>query len=91
MRQLLQEFWYVLPGASVLHMDNQSAISVTKDPDHHGKMKHLDLRFYWLRDQVKGQQLVPRFIGTRDTPADIFTKALPREQMVRCREMLGLE
>ena len=91
MRQLLQEFGYVLPGASVLHMDNQSAISVTKDPDHHGRMKHLDLRFYWLRDQVKGQQLVPHFIGTRDMPADIFTKALPREQMVRCRAMLGLE
>ena len=25
-------------------MDNQSAIAVAKNPEHHGRMKHLDLR-----------------------------------------------
>ena len=46
MRQLLHEFGFTLSGPSTLAMDNQSAISVAKNPEHHGRMKHLDLRFY---------------------------------------------
>src|ERR1700759_2170227 len=79
MRHLLSEFGYSLPGPSVLHMDNQSAISVSKNPEHHGRMKHLDLRFYWLRDQVEAGILVPQFIGTNKMPADVLTKPLSRD------------
>ena len=72
-------------------MDNQSAISVSKNPEHHGCMKHLDLRLFWLRDEVEGKRIGPKFIGTNDMPADILTKALLQERVVRCREMFGLE
>ena len=90
MRQLLAELGFPLSGPSVLHMDNQSAINVAKNPEHHGRMKHLDLRFYWLRDVVESGEIVPHFIGTEAMPADILTKALPRERVVACGEMLGL-
>ena len=52
MRNILGEFGYNLTQPTTLHMDNQSAISVSKNPEHHGRMKHLDLRYYWLRDTV---------------------------------------
>ncbi|KZT16843.1 hypothetical protein NEOLEDRAFT_1023340, partial [Neolentinus lepideus HHB14362 ss-1] len=29
---------------SMLSIDNQSALAVAKNPEHHGCMKHLDLR-----------------------------------------------
>ncbi|KZT30331.1 hypothetical protein NEOLEDRAFT_1025576, partial [Neolentinus lepideus HHB14362 ss-1] len=29
---------------SMLYIDNQSALAVAKNPEHHGRMKHLDLR-----------------------------------------------
>lgn len=91
MRNLLQELGYSLSGPTVLHMDNQSAISVAKNPEHHGRMKHLDLRFFWLRDQVKAGLLVPRFVGTENMPADILTKALDVQRVERCRVSMGLE
>ena len=75
----------------MLHMDNQSAISVSKNPEHHGRMKHLDLRFYWLRDQVEAGLIAPEFIGTNDMPADCLTKALSKEGVEKCRVMMGLE
>jgi len=40
-------------AASTLKMNNQSAISVFKNSEHYDWMKHLDLCFYWLRDEVK--------------------------------------
>src|SRR5579859_93922 len=52
MRQLLTEFGIPIKEPSILRIDNQSAISVSKNPEHHGRMKHLDLRYFWLRDQV---------------------------------------
>jgi len=39
MRQLLNEFGFKLPAPLTLAMDNQSAISVAKNPEHHGHMK----------------------------------------------------
>jgi len=33
-------------GLSLLRMDNQSAIAVSKNPKHHGKMKHLSLHLF---------------------------------------------
>ena len=53
LRNLFQEIGYEIEGASSLYLDNQSAIAVSKNPEHHGRMKHLDLRHYWLRDVVK--------------------------------------
>ncbi|HVH80080.1 MAG TPA: Ty1/Copia family ribonuclease HI, partial [Stellaceae bacterium] len=91
MRNILTEFGYKLDSPSILNIDNQSAISVAKNPEHHGRMKHLDLRFYWLRDTVEAGHITPAFISTADQPADILTKPLAREKMVRCREMMGLE
>ena len=52
MCKLLQEISFKSNGPLTLHMDNQSAIQVVKHPEHHGRMKHLDLRWYlfafWL-------------------------------------------
>ena len=72
-------------------MDNQSSIQVAKNPEHHGRMKHLDLRFFWLRDQVKAGLLEPHFVGTENMPADILTKALDVARVERCRRSMGLE
>ena len=54
-------------------------------------MKHLDLRFFWLRDQVKAKLLVPKFVGTESMPADILTKPLDVARVERCRRSMGLE
>jgi hypothetical protein len=91
MRQLLSEFGYTLKQPSPLQIDNQSAISVAKNPEHHGRMKHLDLRYYWLRDQVEDGKVVPDFVPTKQQSADIFTKSLPRVDLERCRDQLGLQ
>ena len=45
MRNLLTELgYYVSDHPTILHMDNNSTISVAKNPEHFGRLKHLDLR-----------------------------------------------
>jgi len=93
MRQFLGELGYSSSSSSspsTLLMDNQSAISVSKNPEHHGRMKHLDLRWYWLRDAVDCGRIKPEFIPTEDMAADILTKSLMRPYVEKCRGLMGL-
>ncbi len=53
-------------------------------------MRHLDLRFFWLRDAVNNKSLGVKYTPTAEMPADILTKALPRAAVEKHREMMGL-
>ena len=90
LRSLFKEMGYDIKQPTTLCVDNQSALQVMKNPEHHGRMKHLDLRFYWLRDAVKAGLIDVRYISTKDMPADIITKALSRGVVEEMRRMLGL-
>ena len=41
-RSLLHDLGYSAATPTIFHIDNQSAIKVSKNPEHHGQMKHLD-------------------------------------------------
>ena len=90
MCQFMRELWYNVSGPSVLRMDNQSAIAVSKNPEHHGKMKHLSLRLFWLRDAVQDNLIAPTFVATEEMATDIFTKSLDRLKVQKLAKILGL-
>ena len=90
LRSFLEELGYEHSKPSTLYMDNQSAIVVAKNPEHHGRMKHLNRRLFWLRDQVEARVVQPVHIPTGLQPADILTKVLARPKVVEQRELLGL-
>jgi hypothetical protein len=91
MRNLLTEFGFNFTSPSPLFIDNNSAVTVAKNPEHHGRMKHLDLRFHWLRDTVEAGHISPIHIPTTSQAADIFTKPLKRQKIDVCLDLLGLQ
>lgn len=103
MRNLLMEIGYMSSGPSKLHlkdsfdsshelkMDSNSAIAVAKHPEHFSRMKHLDLRLHWLRDEVEKKHITPVHISTQEMPADMMTKALPAPAALKFRDMMGLK
>ena len=90
MRNLLSEFGFTLSSPSHLLIDNNSAVTVAKNPEHHGRMKHLDLRYHWLRDTVEAGLISPIHVPTTSQAADILTKALKRQKIDVCLGLLGL-
>jgi hypothetical protein len=90
MHQLLGELGFNVSKPSLLLLDNQSAIQVARNPKHHGHMKHLDLRFYWLRDVVVAGQIVICYVPTADMAADLLTKGLARLKVAAALPQLGL-
>jgi hypothetical protein len=80
MRSFLGELGYSFDAPLLLLVDNQSTIQVAHNPEHHGRMKHLDLRFFWLRNMVNSGVIAVRYIRTTDMAADLLTKALGLRQ-----------
>ena len=91
LRHLFDELGYPLPSSSTLFIDNMSAVSVAKNPEHYGRMKHLDLRYHWLKDVVESGIISPVHLAGSAMPADILTKALPRVKVEEFRLMMGLQ
>ena len=89
MRNLFTEMGFPI-RACPLYIDNQSAIQVAKNPQHHGRMKHLDLRYYWLRHTVAAGVLSLHYLPTAEMPADCLTKAFTKDKMAIARKQLGL-
>jgi hypothetical protein len=90
MCKLLLEMGFPADASSVLRIDNQTAISVAKHPEHYRCIKQLDLCYYWLCDEVDRQVISPVFVPTAEQPADILTKALPQVKVDLFCQMMGL-
>ena len=54
-------------------------------------MKHLDLKFFWLCDQVNAGLISPVCVPTLDQLADILTKALPHATVEKSQSLLRLK
>ncbi|MGH7239237.1 MAG: Ty1/Copia family ribonuclease HI, partial [Candidatus Saccharimonadales bacterium] len=91
MRNLLKEIGAEVDGPSELRMDNQSAMCVAKNPEHHGRMKHIDLRCHWLREVVEDGTIIPTYVPTSHMPADLLTKPLSKGLVEGFRNQMGLK
>jgi len=77
-------------GAITLMMDNKSAINLAKHPVTHGRSKHIETRFHFLREQVTKGKLSVEYCPTTVQVADIFTKPLKIDQFKELRSRLGV-
>ena len=75
----------------VLYTDSQGCIQVSKDPAKHWKLKHIDTRYYFIRDHVQDGDILIEFVGTVNNVADILTKPLKGLNTTRISKMMGLD
>lgn len=73
-----------------MHMDNQSAIRLVKNPEFHKRSKHIDVRYHFVREKFEEKQFDLEYIQTKEMIADVFTKALPSNQFNFFRTKLGV-
>ncbi|GKD78860.1 retrovirus-related pol polyprotein from transposon TNT 1-94, partial [Tanacetum coccineum] len=74
-----------------LYCDNKSAIALCCNNVQHSKSKHIDIRHYFIREQVENGLVELYFVRTEYQLADIFTKALPRERFEFILPRLGMK
>lgn len=71
--------------------DNQGAIALSKNPQDHGRTKHISIQYHFVREHSQNHAVDIRFIGTDRMVADVLTKALGRPKFIQHCEGMGLQ
>ena len=77
-------------GQVPLHCDSKCAISIIEDHENHQRVKHIDVKYFFVREQQQLGTIKMTSIPTDNQLADIFTKPLARKKFERLRELMGI-
>ena len=90
LQTLRKALGYSGEGATTILCNNNLAINLSEDPLLHAQVKHVDIKYHFLRERVASNEIRLKYINTKDNIVDIFTKALPTPSFTRLRAMMGL-
>ena len=89
LRRVVEHVGIKLPKPTLLRVDNQSAIVMIQRRRFEPKLKHIDVRFHFIKQEI-GKSVVVEYVQSKLNLADIFTKALPLADYLRLRPGLCL-
>jgi hypothetical protein len=90
MKQTLQDIKITFKEPAIIHCDNTSMISLSKNPVQHSKSKHIPIKYHYLRDQAENKNIKLEYVPTQEHVEDIFTKPLSRDVFEYLRQKLGV-
>ena len=79
---------YCSPIESKIWCDNQAAVQIASNDNTSGKTKHISIRYYFIRDHIKNNEIQLNWISTADQQADILTKPLSQVQFNKFKQLL---
>ena len=82
----------ILPGLQtpILFVDNLGAVKLCKNPEFHKRSKHIQVRYFFIREKVTDGEIKVEHIEGTNQVADMFTKPLGPECFKKHREALGM-
>ena len=75
---------------NVLEQDNESAIKLEKNGRLSAgpKSRHIDIRYFWMKDRIKTENITIRHCPTLQMVADFFTKPLQGSLFRKFRDVI---
>ena len=90
LHQLLSDMNVPTRKPTNLFVDNQGAIALAKNPVHHQRCKHIDIKYHFVRHEIEERNISLTYIPSEENVADIFTKPLPRPKLSKLIKNVGL-
>lgn len=89
-RSMIGSLGYSLSGATVMFEDNQGCIALAKNPTNHSRIKHIDIKYHFIRDRIERKDIELRYIETENNLADVMTKPLAKDRFIDLRKSMQL-
>ncbi|GJS93534.1 retrovirus-related pol polyprotein from transposon RE1 [Tanacetum coccineum] len=77
-------------SSTTIFCDNSSTVELSRNPVLHGRSKHIDVRFHFLRELTRDNVVRLVHCPTQDQVADIMTKPLKLDLFTRFRSLMGV-
>lgn len=90
LRKILSELNMIQLKPTKIYVDNKSAIVIANNSMQHGGTKHIKVKFHFLREAEKVQEIHLEHCRSDDQRADILTKALPNGRFEDLRAKPGV-
>ena len=90
LHQLLMDMYENSVNPMTIFEDNQSTIAMTRNPQHHGRAKHVDIKFHYIREMVTMNKIELKYYKSDEMIADMLTKGIGKIQFAKLRNMIGL-
>jgi hypothetical protein len=90
LRKLISDLFDQTPESTTIYCDNQSCIRLSEHPVFHERSKHIEIKYYFIRDKVQEGEVKLEYIPTDEQTADILTKPLSRIKFAYFREKMGI-
>ncbi len=90
MRRLLEDIGCSQNQPTVLHIDNQSAIRLIRNPEFHQRTKHIDVKYHFIRDLQESKVIDAQYVCTENQLADLLTKGLDGPRFRKLRSEIGV-
>ncbi|GKE35322.1 copia protein [Tanacetum coccineum] len=89
MRSQLSDYGFTF-NKIPLYCNNKSVIAISCNNVQNFRAKHIDVCYYFIKEQVKNRTVELYFVRMEYQLADIFSKPLPRERFNFLIEKLGM-
>jgi Reverse transcriptase (RNA-dependent DNA polymerase) len=89
-RSFMVSLGYDVTAATRIQSDNQSSIKLSKNPEHHKRSKHIDVRHHFIREKVNEGTIDLMYVNTSEMAADILTKPLVKVKHDAGVTLLGM-
>ena len=90
LRKLLPELGFSIVGPVKIYGDNEAALNLTRNQMTTPRSKHIDIVHHFSRERVESKEIVFEYVPSAENTADILTKPLPRDNMLKHVEGLGM-
>ena len=90
LQQIIGELFGPVTEPTILYLNSQSAIALTKEGSYHARTKHIDIRYHFIHFTVQDGTINLIYCPTEDMTANILMKALPNSKAKHFARSLGL-
>ena len=90
LRKIMADLEMDVKEATVIKVDNKSAISMAQNLVLHGKSKHIKVKFHALRQAKQNKEIKLEHYSSEAKLADIMTKGLQKSRFEDLRAQLGV-
>jgi hypothetical protein len=90
LRNLISILFDQVLDSTIIYCDNQSCIRLSEHRVFHERSKHIEIKYYFIRDKVQEGEVKLQYISTDEQTTNILTKPLSRIKFSYLRDEMGI-